>query len=441
MPDSVFSIMIFLVFSFILIIMKLLQDKKWSKIIEQKFIPKEDFNTLQTNFIFKDSIILELQKQVADLNIEISRKEEQIRAQDEMIDYKMEEIEKIRQSTKHEFEVLAQKILDEKSQKFTQTNKTNIESLLQPLKENISQFESRIHQQISDEAKSRIELKKEIEHLQSQSSKITQEANNLAVAIKGDKKMLGNWGEIQLETILQHTGLVKNVHYRSQLNFKDDYGSDKRPDFLILLPDNKCLIIDSKVSLNAYEQYFNTSDDKDKAKYLQQHVQNIRNHIKGLGSKAYEHLPGLNNPEYVLLYIPLEPAFNAALQSDEKLFLEALDQNIVLVTSSTLMATMRTVYHIWRQQQQNMNASQIAKESGMLYDKFVGFIEDMKKIGSKIQESEHAYFDAMNKLTESSKKGDTIIGRVERIKKLGAKANKSLPNDLISDVELSDLEE
>ena len=192
------------------------------------------------------------------------------------------------------------------------------------------------------------------------------------------------------------------------------------------------------MSLVAYEKYFNADADDERQKFLKQHIQDVRNHIKGLATKSYQSLPGLQNPEYVLLFIPLEPAFNVVVQYDSRIFMEALDQNIVLVTSTTLMATMRTVYHIWRQQQQNMNAEKIARESGMLYDKFVGFVQDMTKIGDKIRESQGAYKDAMNKLTESSKKGDTIIGRVERIKKLGARASKSIPGQLLADAGLQE---
>jgi len=438
MDNHYLLILLGVVFIFTLVIFKLLLDKNWTTKIQSGFVPKDQYNQLNHSLTEKESVISALDQSLNALRIDITLKEEQLRSQDEMIDYKMREIEGIRETTRKEFELLAQKIFEEKSSRFTETNKANIEILLKPLKENIQQFESRIHQQFTEEFKSRSELKKEIELLKTHSDQMSREANNLAVAIKGDKKLLGDWGEIQLETILQHSGLEKNVHYKVQMSIKDEEGNDKRPDFVVFLPDKKCIIIDSKVSLVAYEKYFNADADDERQKFLKQHIQDVRNHIKGLATKSYQSLPGLQNPEYVLLFIPLEPAFNVVVQYDSRIFMEALDQNIVLVTSTTLMATMRTVYHIWRQQQQNMNAEKIARESGMLYDKFVGFVQDMTKIGDKIRESQGAYQDAMNKLTESSKKGDTIIGRVERIKKLGARASKSIPGQFLADAGLQE---
>lgn len=413
-------------------------EARWQQRVANHFVDRNQYIEVQSNLAQKESALQELDKTVLKLQTDVLQKEQQLRSLDEMMDYKMQEIERIKESTRKEFELLAHKIFEEKSTRFTETNKESIETLLKPLKENIHQFESRIQQQFTEELKSRSELKKEIDLLKTHSDQMSKEANNLAVAIKGDKKLLGDWGEIQLETILQHSGLEKNVHYRSQISMKDDEGNDKRPDFLVLLPDNKCIIIDSKVSLVSYEKYFHANVEEEKQKYLRQHAADVRNHVRNLSAKSYERLPELTSPEYVLMFFPLEPAFNAAIQFDSKLFLEALDQNIVLVTSSTLMATMRTVYHIWRQEQQNRNAAQIARESGMLYDKFAGFIQDMSKIGDKLRDSQSAYQDAMNKLTESSKKGDTIIGRVERIKKLGAKTSKNLPEQLLRDAGVQD---
>ncbi|HNL30581.1 MAG TPA: DNA recombination protein RmuC, partial [Saprospiraceae bacterium] len=348
MDNHYLLILLGVVFIFTLVIFKLLLDKNWTTKIQSGFVPKDQYNQLNHSLTEKESVISALDQSLNALRIDITLKEEQLRSQDEMIDYKMREIEGIRETTRKEFELLAQKIFEEKSSRFTETNKANIEILLKPLKENIQQFESRIHQQFTEEFKSRSELKKEIELLKTHSDQMSREANNLAVAIKGDKKLLGDWGEIQLETILQHSGLEKNVHYKVQMSIKDEEGNDKRPDFVVFLPDEKCIIIDSKVSLVAYEKYFNADTDDERQKFLKQHIQDVRNHIKGLATKSYQSLPGLQNPEYVLLFIPLEPAFNVVVQYDSRIFMEALDQNIVLVTSTTLMATMRTVYHIWR---------------------------------------------------------------------------------------------
>jgi len=264
------------------------------------------------------------------------------------------------------------------------------------------------------------------------------DAQNLASALKGDSKTQGDWGEFQLELLLEKAGLLKGTHYYTQPSFKDENGSDKRPDFIIQLPEGKHLIVDSKVSLTAYEKYFNAEDASKKSKFLKEHVDSIRGHIKDLSGKNYQHLYQINSPDYLLLFVPIEPAFAAALLHDSKLFLYALDNNIVIVTTSTLLATMRTVSYIWRQERQKKNVLEIARQSGLLYDKFVGFVEDLQDMGQRLDQAQASYHGAMNKLSDSKKYGDTLIGRAEKIKELGAKATKSLPEEFLEEEEDSD---
>jgi DNA recombination protein RmuC len=264
---------------------------------------------------------------------------------------------------------------------------------------------------------------------------LSADASQLANALKGDSKMQGDWGEYRLEMLLERAGLTRDVHFETQQNFKDFDGKDKRPDFIIRLPEDKQLIIDSKVSLTAYEAYYNAENDKERNNYLKAHIASIRKHLKDLNSKKYEQLYQINTPDYLIMFVPIEPAFAVAVQEDSNLFLEALDKNIVLVTTSTLLATMRTVAYIWKQENQKSNVLEIAKQSGLLYDKFCLFVEDLQEIGKKLTHAQVAYEGAMNKLTESKKFGDTLVGRAERIKELGANASKSLPKELLDRID------
>lgn len=334
-----------------------------------------------------------------------------------------------------EFENIANRLLEEKSKKFTDQNEKKLNDLLHPLRDKIREFGQDIERRFTDEAKDVVSLKKEIDSLKVLNLQLSGDAQNLASALKGDSKTQGDWGEFQLELLLEKAGLLKGTHYYTQPSFKDENGSDKRPDFIIQLPEGKHLIVDSKVSLTAYEKYFNAEDASKKSKFLKEHVDSIRGHIRDLSGKNYQHLYQINSPDYLLLFVPIEPAFAAALQHDSKLFLYALDNNIVIVTTSTLLATMRTVSYIWRQERQKKNVLEIAHQSGMLYDKFVGFVEDLQDMGQRLDQAQASYHGAMNKLSDSKKYGDTLIGRAEKIKELGAKATKSLPKEFLEEEE------
>ncbi len=254
-------------------------------------------------------------------------------------------------------------------------------------------------------------------------------------ALKGDTKAQGDWGEIQLELILEKAGLQKGVHFTMQENYKTEDNANVRPDCVINLPEGKNFIIDSKVSLTAYEHYYNEEDDAKRNRHLAEHISSLNRHIQDLGSKSYQNLYGVNPPDYVLLFVPLEAALTLALKEDVGLMDKALSRNIVLVSTSTLLATLRTVSFIWKQENQRKNVIEIAKEGGALYDKFVGFMDDLTKVGLRLDDAKKEYVEAMKKLFESPRKRDTIIGRTQHLKELGAMASKSIPQQLLDRIE------
>lgn len=326
------------------------------------------------------------------------------------------------------FENLANDILDKKSQKFTDQNEKNLANLLGPLKEKIQKFEEKVEKTNQDSLKWNSSLKTQIESLAELNKRINKEAENLTKALTGDSKSQGDWGEMQLEMLLEKAGLVKEVHFTTQGGFRDEEGQLKKPDFIINLPEGRNLIIDSKVSLTAYERYSSAEEEDKKALFLKEHIKSVKDKIKDLSSKNYHELHGIKAPDYVMMYIPVEPAYFAAIQADSNLYFDALDKNIVLVSSSTLLATMRTVSYIWTQEDQSKNVKQIAEQSGALYDKFVGFTEDLIQVGKAMDKAKSEYAGAMNKLSTGT---GNLVKRAEKIKKLGAKASKSIDSKLI----------
>jgi len=267
---------------------------------------------------------------------------------------------------------------------------------------------------------------------------MSKDATNLTNALKGQTKTQGNWGEFILETILEKSGLVKGREYTVQESLTTHEGKRFQPDIIIKLPEGKTLIIDSKVSLNAYERFVSSEDERDRAANIKEHIASIRNHIKNLSSKNYQNLYDTKSLDFVLMFLPIEPALSLAIQNDMNLFNEAFEKNIVIVSPSTLLATLRTIASIWRQEHQNKNALDIARQSGALYDKFVGLLDDLKNIGDKIKATQNSYEDAMKKL--STGRGN-LIGSVEKIKSLGAKTTKALPQNLLDSVEEDELNE
>jgi DNA recombination protein RmuC len=347
---------------------------------------------------------------------------------EEKLQTQKSELDNIQKKFTLEFENLANKILEDKSKKFTEENKVNIENILNPLKENILKFEKKVDETYRTEASERNSLKGEIKALIVLNKQISEEANNLAKALKGDTKKQGNWGEIILEKVLERSGLQKGAEYEMQVSLVTDDSKRAQPDAVIYLPGKKHIIVDAKVSLLAYESFINALTDEEKEKSLQAHIISVKNHIKGLSEKNYQVLTQLNTPDFVLLFMPIESSFSTAVQADNELFNYAWERKIVIVSPSTLLATLRTISSIWKQEKQTRNALEIAKQSGDLYDKFVGFTEELILVGRKMNDAKSSYDEAMKKL--SSGKGN-LIRRVETIKELGAKTTKDIPQPLI----------
>ncbi|MFK8103356.1 MAG: DNA recombination protein RmuC [Saprospiraceae bacterium] len=400
--------------------------------LKENYVLKEVFDNLQVQADLQRDDLQEKEQEFRTLMSQLAAKEQSaLHLEDKLLSQK-EELNQLQDKFKLEFENIANRLLEEKSQKFTDQNQKQLKDILHPLQEKIKEFEVGIEKRFWEDSKDRVSFQKEIEHLRNLNMQLSEDANNLVSALKGESKTQGDWGEFRLEMLLEKAGLIKGIHFESQSNFKDDQGRDKRPDFIINLPDEKHLIIDSKVSLVAYERFFNADKEKKKEKYIKAHLDSIRAHIKDLSSKNYQHLYQINSPDYILLFIPIEPAFSLAIQAEKQIFLDALDKNIVLVTGSTLLATMRTVSYIWKQDKQKRNVLEIARQSGLLYDRFCNFVNDLKTIGTKLDQAQTVYDDAMNKLTDGKRYGDTLIGRAEKIKQLGAKTSKNLPEQLIN---------
>lgn len=331
-----------------------------------------------------------------------------------------------------QFKNLANDLLEEKSKRFTDQNKVNLESVLKPLGERIQAFEKQVSETNKESLARNVALRTEVRKLNELNLQITKEAENLARAIKGDTKIQGNWGEFILESILEKSGLTKDREYQVQTSFVTDEGKRYQPDVIIKLPDNKHLIIDAKVSLVNYEQFFNAEQDIERTVALKKHIQSIRKHIKDLSGKNYQSQYNLKGLDFVLMFIPMEPAFSLAVQHDLELFNEAYDKNIVLVSPTTLIATLRTIANIWKHEYQNHNALEIAQQGGALYDKFVGFVEDLKQLGKQMDMTQKSYVEAMKKLYEG--KGN-LVKRAQNIKKLGARTSKSLDEQLLDRAE------
>ncbi|MDQ7947259.1 MAG: DNA recombination protein RmuC [Pedobacter sp.] len=330
-------------------------------------------------------------------------------------------LESLQEKFTAEFSLLANKLLEEKSAKFTAQNQTNIDNILSPLKANIKSFEEKVEKVYQTEAAERSQLKGVIFQLMDQSKQIQTDANNLTKALKGDSKKQGNWGEVILERVLERSGLVKNREYRIQASLNSAEGARFQPDVIIDLPDEKHLIVDSKISLVAYERMMNAETEDEKLVHFKQHLSSVKSHIDGLAGKNYQNLYQIHSPDFVLLFMPIESSFSITVQADHELFNYAWDRKVVIVSPTTLLATLRTVASIWKVDRQNKNVFEIAEEAGSLYDKFVGFLEDMEKMGKHIDLTQKAHEDAFKKLQYGN---GNLIGKVEKIKKLGAK-NKS----------------
>lgn len=334
------------------------------------------------------------------------------------------EFERLQKQATTEFENLANKILRKNTEDFSEVNQKKINELLSPLKEKIQTFEKKVEETYEKGLKDQTDLKAELKKLYDLNNKISNEANNLTRALKGDVKQQGNWGEIVLERILERSGLTEGNEYEREKVVQNADGKIIRPDVVVNLPDKKHIIIDSKVSLIAYERFVNAEDPKEREKHIKDHLISLKAHVKELNVKHYSSSPMFNSPDFVLLFIPIESSFSIAIEQDQQLFNYAWENKVVIVSPSTLLATLRTIASIWQQENQTKNALEIAKQSGLLYDKFVGFIADIEKLGKNIDTLQKTYDDASKKLHTGS---GNLVRRVEKLKELGASASKEIP--------------
>ncbi|NWB87189.1 DNA recombination protein RmuC [Pseudomonas gingeri] len=368
----------------------------------------------------KEAELRRLDAQAASLSAEL-------REQQDSHQQRLNDLQGSRDELRAQFAEMAAKIFDEREARFAENSQQRLGQLLDPLKERIQSFEKRVEESYQQEARERFSLGKELERLQQLNLRLSDEATNLTRALKGQKTQ-GNWGELILERVLEHAGLEKGREYQTQVSLKGPDGERFQPDVLILLPGDKQVVVDSKVSLTAYQQYVGADDEAIGQAALKQHVLSLRNHVKGLAGKDYKRLEGLHSLDFVLLFVPIEAAFSAALQAEPNLFQEAFDRNIVIVSPTTLLATLRVIDSLWKQERQSQNAREIAERAGWLYDKFVLFIQDLDEVGNRLQQLDKAYAAARNKLTDGR---GNLVSRSEQLKLLGARASKSLPAELL----------
>jgi len=391
---------------------------------------KVQYKSLEIKLVQKETDSIELNKAIAGQEQMIDTLREQAQNQDS-------ELRKMQEQMRLEFENLATRLLDEKSRHFVQQNQEQLQLVLNPLREKIQDFERKVEHFYIDETKQRATLTEQIRTLTDLNKMVTEEAQNLSKALKGESKVQGNWGELILERLLEKSGLTKGREYTTQQAFTGEDGKRKQPDLIIHLPMNRHLIIDAKVSLTAYERYSSCTNEADKQRFLKEHIISIRRHIDELSLKNYQQLYDLNSLDFVLMFVPIEPAFFLALQSEQDFFYEALDKNILPVSPSTLLATLRTVSNLWRQEQQNKNAIQIAQQGGLLYDKFVTWLEELEMVGQRMQSAQNAYQSAMHRL--GTGRGN-LMQRAQRLKELGAKSSKAIPEHYLSDEEDDELD-
>jgi DNA recombination protein RmuC len=341
---------------------------------------------------------------------------------------RIESLNEAKEALTSQFKNLANEILEDKSKRFTEQNAASLDALLKPLQTKLTEFKEQVNNSYGNEARERFALKSEIERLANLNLRMSDETRSLTQALKGDSKVQGNWGELVLESILESSGLRKGEEYVVQDSHTQTDGSRLQPDVVIKLPEGRSLVVDSKVSITAYARHAETTDADTAERELAAHIQSLRQHIQGLSGKNYSSLYGVGSVDFVLMFVPIEPAFLLALKTAPNLYQEALAKNIVLVCPSTLMATLRTVAHLWRQDHQNRNALEIAKQCGSLYDKFVGFVEDLEKLGQRLDQAQTSYHDAFNKLKTG--KGN-LIRSAEKVRELGVKPSKNLSAPLI----------
>jgi len=366
---------------------------------------------------------IDFEKQIASLTADL----ENMRAA--LIEEK-KRLEEVKEQMKQEFALIANKILKENSEEFSRHSKKNINSLIDPLKEKIEKFEKKVEDTYEKGLKDQSDLKAEFKKIYALSVQLDKDAKSLTKALKADSKQQGNWGEVVLERILEESGLTKGQEYLVQETGENVEGNIIRPDVIIQLPEDKFIIIDAKVSLTAYQEFVTFEDKNDKEKALKRHIDSVKKHVKELSDKNYPSIKDKNTPDFVLMFLPVEPAFAAAIQADHSLFNYAWERKVVIVSPTTLLATLRTIESIWRQEKQTRNALDIARQAGSLYDKFVGFTDDLNKIGGYLDKTQKSYEEARKKLSEGR---GNLVGQVEKLKVMGAKTQKSIDKKLLEE--------
>ncbi|MCH3882076.1 MULTISPECIES: DNA recombination protein RmuC [Tenacibaculum] len=431
------DLIIYLVFAIVGILIGLLSGRYFSKLkFEQEKAGLQERNSMLTETQKNaEKTIEELKHEVKNIQFQKedlikvnTRQDADLNNLQLKLTENKDEVEKLQEKFTKEFENLANKILDEKSNKFTEQNKENIKNILSPLQEKIKGFEDKVDKTHKESIDYHAALRQQIIGLKELNTQMSKEAINLTKALKGDSKTQGNWGELVLERVLEKSGLEKDREYFVQQSFTNDEGKRVLPDVVIHLPDNKKMVVDSKVSLTAYEQYVN-GEEEQREQFLKEHVNSLKRHVDQLSEKKYEDIYKIESPDFVLLFVPIEPAFAVALNTDNTLYNKAFEKNIVIVTPTTLLATLRTIDTMWNNEKQQRNAIEISRQAGALYDKFDGLLKDLIGVGKKIDASKTDYNSAMNKLFEG--KGN-LITSVEKLKKMGAKAKKALPENIIA---------
>ncbi len=360
----------------------------------------------------------------------VQRGEQAAKAELEHLHARLEQqkadFKRLHEQSRDEFANISNKLLQSSGAALREEHARSLKSLLDPVRTKLHEFQEQVDRKFSEESKDKAALKTQIEHLTSLNQDLSKEAKQLTQALKGNSKTQGDWGELQLERLLEAAGLHAGTHFTTQNSFRSETGNQQRPDCLIHLPGDRCLVVDSKVSLTAYERFCGSEIEEDQKRHLRDHVISLRTHVKQLSAKRYHDLYQINCPDYVLLFVPLEPAFILAAKEYPSLFTDALAANVVLVSPSTLLATMRTVSYIWQQEDQRENAQQIAAVGKKLYDKFVGFVEDMNGVGLQLDRAQDSYSKAMNKLSRSPKQATTLISHARELKALGVSTTKEL---------------
>lgn len=386
---------------------------------ENRMLKEEILRSQQLENSLREELRLADSERVekATLNEELNKK----------LESQISEQEKMAKQMQERFENLANKILDQKSAKFTESNKENIKSLLEPLDKDIRNFRKKVEDIHEKDLSQQASLKEFLGNLQQAQAKLSEDARNLTTALKGDSKKQGDWGEFILERTLEASGLVKGLEFSMQESF-----DRQRPDAIIRLPEDRAIVVDAKVSLTAYERSIGTDDDDLKKQALKEHLQSLKKHVDELSEKDYSAIEEINTPDFVLLFIPIEPAFGAALTLDPDLYQYAFDRKIVLVTSSTLMATIKTVANLWKLEKQNKHAHDIARRAGLLYDKFVGFLSSMEDVGKALGKASEAHDKAVSQLSTGP---GNLVGQVEKLKAMGIRTKKDLPQSFSRELE------